>query len=78
MYSYTAELDKLFIQSFVDLNYTDCVGKLFELTKMINSFFDKVKVNSEIKEEKINRMSLLFFLKYTVDKVCNFSKLEIS
>ena len=78
LYSYTAELDKLFIQSFVDLNYTDCVGKLFELTKMINSFFDKVKVNSEIKEEKINRMSLLFFLKYTVDKVCNFSKLEIS
>ena len=76
LYSYIVELDQLFNQCFIDSNYSECIEKLFGLTKIINNFFDKIKVHSEIKEEKINRINLLFFLKHTVDKVCDFSKLE--
>ena len=70
------ELDHLFNQNFIDYSYNECIEKLFGLTKIINIFFDKIKVHSEIKEERVNRINLLFFLKHTVDKVCDFSKLE--
>ena len=76
LHLYIVELDHLFNQNFIDYSYNECIKKLFGLTKIINIFFDKIKVHSEIKEERVNRINLLFFLKHTVDKVCDFSKLE--
>lgn len=56
--------------------FEDAMGHLATLRPSIDAFFDKVTVNSEVPEERQNRLRLLAQIRSTMNSVADFSKIE--
>jgi len=63
------------VESFIEGESDDRkrIDKLFELTLIVNSFFEKVLVNAEDLNVKDNRIQILQNTKYFCDKIADFS-----
>ena len=70
------ELKKYFANINKDENFRESLIILAEAKKVINDFFDNVKVNEEDKNIKKNRLELLQMLCRTFDNYINFSNIE--
>ena len=70
------ELKKYFANINKDENFKESLIILAEAKKVINDFFDNVKVNEEDKNIKKNRLELLQMLCRTFDNYINFSNIE--
>jgi len=70
------ELKKYFININKDEDYSQSLINLAEAKKVINDFFDNVKVNDEDKIIKKNRLELLQMLCKTFDNYLKFSNIE--
>jgi len=70
------ELKKYFANTNKDENFRESLIILAEAKKVINDFFDNVKVNEEDKNIKKNRLELLQMLCRTFDNYINFSNIE--
>ncbi|MBF4806301.1 MAG: glycine--tRNA ligase subunit beta [Pseudoleptotrichia goodfellowii] len=66
LYSFAEELENIENKGF-----SICTETLIENEKIINNFFDKVKINDENPEIKNNRISLLKKLEKISDKIIN-------
>jgi glycyl-tRNA synthetase beta chain len=56
--------------------YATAMSALAELRKPVDDFFDRVTVNVEDKELRINRLNLLSEIRVELDLVADFSKIE--
>ena len=70
------ELKKYFANINKDENFRESLIILAEAKKVINDFFDNVKVNEEDKNIKKNRLELLQMLCRTFNNYINFSNIE--
>ena len=57
-------------------NFTAAMAALAKLRKPVDDFFDRVKVNTENPELRVNRLRLLARIGATLDRVADFSKIE--
>ena len=76
LYKNFKELRKNLVQKRGLQKFSSNLTSFLRLTNFVNSFFDNVTVNSENRDERNNRISLLFFCRETVNLVCNFSKIK--
>ena len=56
--------------------FGDAMSELSELRGPIDAFFDKVKVNADDEELRLERLKLLNQIRATMDSVADFSKIE--
>ncbi len=57
-------------------NFTAAMAALAKLRKPVDDFFDRVTVNTENPELRVNRLRLLARIGATLDRVADFSKIE--
>ncbi len=57
-------------------DYGAAMSELAQLQPAVNAFFDKVTVNAEKAELRINRLKLLAKIRSFVDSIADFSKIE--
>jgi len=57
-------------------NFVAAMAELAKLRPSVDSFFDKVTVNSDNKEIRMNRLSLLVGLRQLMTEIADFSKIE--
>lgn len=68
---------ELAIQSAMDAEkYEDAMKALAELRQPVDRFFEKVTVNAEDAKLRANRLSLLAGIRFRLDTVANFEKIE--
>ena len=76
LYNKTIEIqNKITIQE-LNFEFYKSLIEIQKLRPLINSFFDKVKVNVDDSKKKENRKEILILSKLIIDKVCNFSFIE--
>ena len=76
LYNKTIEIqNKISIQE-LNFEFYKSLIEIQKLRPLINSFFDKVKVNVDDSKKKENRKEILILSQLTIDKVCNFSFIE--
>ena len=56
--------------------FEEAMSVLATLRPSIDAFFDKVTVNSDDKQERLNRLRLLAQIRNTMNRVADFSKIE--
>ncbi|HME21052.1 MAG TPA: glycine--tRNA ligase subunit beta [Acetobacteraceae bacterium] len=59
-----------------DDNYETALGVLADLRSPLDAFFDKVTVNAQEPELRLNRLRLLHKVRSTMDRIADFSKIE--
>jgi glycyl-tRNA synthetase beta chain len=57
-------------------DYAKAMSKLASLRAPVDAFFDKVTVNCDDKELRVNRLRLLSQIRTTMNQVADFSKIE--
>jgi glycyl-tRNA synthetase beta chain len=57
-------------------DFAGAMAALAELRKPIDVFFDRVTVNTDQPELRLNRLKLLARIRTTIDRVADFSKIE--
>ncbi len=73
------ELDSLYV-GIVELakneEFAQMMNKLAKLRSPVDSFFEKVMVNAEVADLRVNRLRLLAYIRDTMNNVADFSKIE--
>ncbi len=62
--------------AIVKEDYTTAMAALAQLRRPVDAFFDKVTVNCDDPQRRINRLRLLSAIRSTLNKVADFSKIE--
>jgi glycyl-tRNA synthetase beta chain len=62
--------------SILEENHTEVMIELASARSEIDSFFDKVTVNSDQPELRRNRLNMLSYIRRALDEVADFSKIE--
>jgi glycyl-tRNA synthetase beta chain len=57
-------------------DFVKAVQDLALLRPVVDQFFDKVIVNTDEKEVRVNRLHLLAYLRKTLHQIADFSKIE--
>jgi glycyl-tRNA synthetase beta chain len=57
-------------------DFIQAMTRVALLKPIIDTFFEKVTVNSEDKEIRVNRLKLLCLMRRTLEQVADFSKIE--
>src|SRR5262249_48727310 len=68
-----AERDAYIRGSIGDERFVEAMKGLAELRGPVDAFFDKVLVNSDVPEERENRLNLLGEVRSLMDQVADFS-----
>ncbi len=63
-------------KAVADEKFEDAMVQLATLRPAIDAFFDKVTVNSDDSQERLNRLRLLAQIRDTMNRVADFSKIE--
>ncbi|TXH37019.1 MAG: glycine--tRNA ligase subunit beta [Rhodospirillaceae bacterium] len=63
-------------QAIVKEDYASAMAALAHLRRPVDAFFDKVTVNCDDPQRRINRLRLLSAIRSTLNKVADFSKIE--
>ncbi len=77
LYNNFLEIKEKFTKDFEDGNYLSFLKsrEVLDLVENINNFFDKVLVMSQVKEERDNRLSLIFLIKNLFWEIADWSKM---
>ncbi|MDY0883506.1 glycine--tRNA ligase subunit beta [Dongia soli] len=63
-------------QAIIKEDYASAMSALAHLRRPVDAFFDKVTVNCDDPQKRINRLRLLSAIRSTLNKVADFSKIE--